>query len=123
MHPDDIKIPYSMRFTRNERKRFDVLAAKLNLSVPDFFRLMVLCEDVDQQIAFLHSQINLRSENAKLLAAFGKGRVSSSLNQIAKHMNIGSFELTPEVEEEIHFIHDTYIIARKELIKLQGLKA
>lgn len=123
MDKDDIKLPYTMRFSRNERKAMEILAEPLGCSVPELIRFKVLNEDTGQQIAYLLEHINEQSENAKILAELGKSRIANNLNQIAKAINTGTLEITPDVVLQINEAYEAILWIRSQLIRKQGLKA
>ena len=59
---------------------------------------------------------------AMVLAMLGKSRLSQNLNQLAKAVNSGAVDLTPEVEEQILNACAAVMAMRLTLIEALGLK-
>jgi hypothetical protein len=122
MDKDDIKRPYPMRFSANERKVLYARAKKAGVSVPDLVRLLVLMETVDDQIDFLLEQVNEKRDCARLMAALARSNVSNNLNQIAKSLHTGTFVYNPDIDTHIKDAKDSMQWIRTHLMHRQGLR-
>ena len=90
--------PFSLRLTVEERKRLDELAG--NQPLGSYIRNRVLSEQTEKR-----RKIKKTTPDTALLALvlgeFGRSRLASNINQLAKAANIGTLDVTPETEREI----------------------
>lgn len=59
---------------------------------------------------------------ASLLAALGESRLSSNINQLAKHANMGTLDIGSDTEQELQYAVQAIIDMRKALFIALGLK-
>ena len=90
--------PFSLRLTVEERKRLDELAG--NQPLGSYIRNRILGEQTEKR-----RKIKKPTPDTALLALvlgeFGRSRLASNINQLAKAANIGILDVTPETEREI----------------------
>lgn len=111
--------PFCMRFTDAEREYLERKAGKRPLGT--YCREVLLGEFADtrrkQQKPSMSS-----TQYAALLAALGESRLSSNLNQLAHHANIGTLDVTKPVEQELQDAYQAVIEMRKALLIALGMK-
>jgi hypothetical protein len=90
--------PFSLRLTVEERKRLDELAG--NQPLGSYIRNRLLGEQTEKR-----RKVKKPTPDTALLALvlgeFGRSRLASNINQLAKAANIGTLDVTPETEREI----------------------
>jgi hypothetical protein len=90
--------PFSLRFTIEERKRLDEMAG--NRPLGSYIRDRLLGEQAEKR-----RKTRKPAPDTALLALvlgeFGRSRLASNINQLAKAANIGTLDVTPETEREI----------------------
>ncbi|KIO48300.1 hypothetical protein [Nitrosospira sp. NpAV] len=90
--------PFSLRLTVEERKRLDELAG--NQPLGSYIRGRLLGEQTEKR-----RKIKKPAPDTALLALvlgeFGRSRLASNINQLAKAANIGTLDVTPETESAI----------------------
>ncbi|SEL14192.1 MobC family plasmid mobilization relaxosome protein [Nitrosovibrio tenuis] len=90
--------PFSLRLTIEERKRLDELAG--NQPLGSYIRDRLLGEQTEKRL-----KVKKPTPDTALLALvlgeFGRSRLASNINQLAKAANIGTLDVTPETEREI----------------------
>jgi len=111
--------PFSLRFTPAERERLDREAGNMPLGA--YIRAKLFDGPVSprrgpQQPVKDHQAL------ARILGELGQSRIASNLNQVAKAINIGTAEVTPELEAVV-FEACAYIDSiRRDLILALGLE-
>ena len=60
---------------------------------------------------------------AAVLSALGDSRLASNLNQLAYQANIGSLEVTQELERELEYAYKAIIAMRDTLFMALGMKS
>jgi hypothetical protein len=115
--------PFSMRFTKEERKSLELAAAGRPLAA--YIRWLIFKEDMPEM-----PKKRTRGETAsqdhkqlaQLLGALGQSRIASNINQLAKAANSGSLPVSKEIinalNESVAAIH----WMRETLIKGMGIK-
>jgi hypothetical protein len=90
--------PFSLRLTVEERQRLDELAG--NQPLGSYIRDRLLGEQTEKR-----RKVKKPTPDTALLALvlgeFGRSRLASNINQLAKAANIGTLDVTPETEREI----------------------
>jgi hypothetical protein len=90
--------PFSLRLTVEERKRLDELAG--NQPLGSYIRDRLLGKQTEKR-----RKVKKPTPDTALLALvlgeFGRSRLASNINQLAKAANIGTLDVTPETEREI----------------------
>ncbi|MDE1152350.1 MAG: hypothetical protein PW788_07420 [Micavibrio sp.] len=90
--------PFSLRLSRAERLQLEALAGPLPLG--EYIRNQLFNEAVSRRRSY-RRPVPDEQALSQLLADFGRSRLSSNLNQIAKAVNSGSLPATPEVHQAI----------------------
>ena len=91
--------PYSLRFTPEERARLDKDAAGMSLA--DYIRSRLFDESMPKRRTRNKFPVKDHQALARVLAEIGQSRMPSNLNQLAKAVNCGSLEVSPEFEKAI----------------------
>ena len=115
--------PFSMRFTKDERKSLELAAAGRPLAA--YIRWLIFKEDMPEM-----PKKRTRGENAsqdhkqlaKLLGALGKSRIASNINQLAKAANSGSLPVSKEIIKALNESVAAIKWMREALIKGMGIK-
>ncbi len=90
--------PFSLRFTIDERKRLDEMAG--NQPLGSYIRNRLFNEHVDKRRTVKKPAPD-SAMLALLLSELGQSRLASNINQLAKAANMGTLDITPEIELEI----------------------
>ncbi len=90
--------PFSLRFTIDERKRLDEMAG--NQPLGSYIRNRLFEEKVEKRRTFKKPAPD-SAMLALLLSELGQSRLASNINQLAKAANMGTLDITPEIEREI----------------------
>ncbi len=111
--------PFSLRLSLEERKRLEQYAA--GLSLREYIRQRIFDESLPKRRTRGKHPVKDHKVLSQLLGELGRSRLASNMNQIAKALNIGSLELTPETETALlEACADIYEM-RNMLIKALGL--
>lgn len=112
--------PFSLRLTEDERAYLDQKAGKQPLGA--YIRDQLLGNGVHEKRRILRKpQIN-DTQYATLLAMLGDSRLASNLNQLAKHANMGSLDVSEEIEAELVSACAAIIAMRDTLFAALGHK-
>ena len=115
--------PFSMRFTKEERKSLELAAAGRPLAA--YIRWLIFKEDMPEMpkkrtrgeaASQDHKQL------AKLLGALGKSRIANNINQLAKAANSGSLPVSKEIINALNESVAAIRWMREALIKGMGIK-
>ena len=115
--------PFSMRFTKEERKSLELAAAGRPLAA--YIRWLIFKEDMPEM-----PKKRTRGETAsqdhkqlaKLLGALGKSRIANNINQLAKAANSGSLPVSEEITNALNESVAAIRWMRETLIKGMGIK-
>ena len=117
--------PFSLRLTQEERARLEQDAGETPLATYIKFRLFNGLPEL--------STYRLRRPGgrpatdtqliAKLLAALGEARLANNLNQLAKHANMGTLDVSPDTEKELLAACAEVHAMRRDLVAALGLKS
>lgn len=115
--------PFSMRFTKEERKSLELAAAGRPLAA--YIRWLIFKEDMPEM-----PKKRTRGETAsqdhkqlaQLLGALGKSRIASNINQLAKAANSGSLPVSKEIINALNESVAAIRWMRETLIKGMGIK-
>jgi len=116
--------PFCLRFTEDERKTLEIAAAGRPLGA--YIRWLIFKEDMPampkkrtrgESASLDHKQL------AKLLGAFGKSRIASNMNQLAKAANSGSLPVNQDVLKSLFEAVRSIEWMRKKIIEAMGIKA
>lgn len=121
--PNQYPPPFSMRFTKEERKSLELAAAGRPLAA--YIRWLIFKEDMPEMpkkrtrgeaASQDHKQL------AKLLGALGKSRIASNINQLAKAANSGSLPISKEIINALNESVSAIKWMRETLINGMGIK-
>ena len=121
---DQYPQPFSMRFTKEERRSLELAAAGRPLAA--YIRWLIFKEDMpDMPKKRTRGETASQDQKqlAKLLGALGKSRISQNINQLAKAANSGSLPVTEEIVDYLNESVSAIQWMRKTLIKGMGVKA
>lgn len=118
--PKKRKPPFSLRFSDADRARLEHDAAGMSLAAYVRWRLF----DPENPPPRQRGKAPVKDEKAlsALLADFGKSRLSSNLNQLARAVNTGSLPVSPDVEAALLHASAEIVAMRALLIEALGLK-
>jgi hypothetical protein len=114
--------PFSLRLTPEERARLQAEAGETPLATYIKFRLFNNLPGLTKPCGSAkppHAETVLI---AKLLAALGEARLANNLNQLAKHANMGTLEVSEDTENELLAACAEIHAMRRDLIAALGLK-
>ena len=120
---DQYPAPFSMRFTKDERKSLELAAAGRPLAA--YIRWLIFKEDMPEM-----PKKRTRGESASqdhkqlatLLGALGKSRIASNINQLARAANSGSLPVSKEIIKALNESVAAIKWMRETLIKGMGIK-
>ena len=111
--------PFTIRFTEEERNYLENKAGQRPLAV--YLRSIIL-EGKTEPRRILRKPKADDARLASLLAQLGQSRLSSNVNQLAKHANMGTLDTSAETEQELKDAAQAIIEMRKALFMALGLK-
>ncbi|PCJ20512.1 MAG: hypothetical protein COA96_15745 [SAR86 cluster bacterium] len=119
---DQYPPPFSMRFTKEERKSLELAAGR---PLAAYIRWLIFKEDMPEM-----PKKRTRGESAnqdhkqlaKLLGALGKSRIANNINQLARAANSGSLPVSAEIINALNESVDAIRWMRNALIKGMGIK-
>ena len=103
-----------------ERAYLDELAGSRPLG--SYIREKLLGERAETRRTLRKPKIQ-ETQYAALLAALGESRLSSNLNQLAKHANMGTLDTGEDIEAQLQEAYMAILEMRKALFMALGLKA
>jgi len=112
--------PFSIRFTEEERSYLEHQAGGQPLGA--FIRALVLCKQAQKRRVSRKPQLH-HQKIALVLSTLGDSRLASNLNQLAKHANVGTLNVSEHIEQELHESYLTIISMRDLLIEALGHRA
>ena len=112
--------PFCLRLTPDERAYLEEKAGNLPLGAYIRSQLLGDKQAVRRQVRKPGIE---QAQFAELLAALGHSHLSSNLNQLAKHANHGTLEVSDEVEEQLQEAYNAIMEMRKALFMALGLKS
>lgn len=117
--------PFSLRLTAKERARLEHDAGETPLATYIKFRLF---NGLPELSTYKVRRPGGRQTTdtqliAKLLAALGEARLSQNLNQLAKHANMGTLEVSKDTESALLAACEEVHAMRRDLVLALGLKA
>lgn len=112
--------PFSIRLTNEERTYLEAKAGRRALGA---YCRDILLKDIAQKRTQTAKPRLEDGQYAALLAALGQSRLSSNLNQLAKHANMGTLDIAEDTEKQLQDAYKTILEMRKALFIALGLKA
>lgn len=111
--------PFSVRLSADERAYLREWAGNRPLGA--FMRETVLEVLAKKRRKQRRPQVDDR-QLASVLAVLGESRLSSNLNQLARHANMGTLDISPEIEQELHDAYKAVVAMRDALLAALGAK-
>lgn len=111
--------PFSLRLSVEERAWLDEQAGSRPLGA--YIREKLLKDRTEKRRTARKPQLH-EAQYAALLAALGESRLSSNLNQLAKHANIGTLDISEDVEQQLQDAYQVILEMRKALFMALNLK-
>lgn len=111
--------PFSLRLNADERAFLEAQAGGRPLGA--YIRERLLGERAEKRRYQRRPRID-DQQAALLLAELGHSRLSSNLNQLAKHANTGSLDVSEDIEQELHDAYLAILAMRDALMTALGLK-
>lgn len=111
--------PFSLRLSTEERAWLEAQAGSRPLGA--YIREKLLGDKTEKRRASRKPQLH-EAQYAALLAALGESRLSSNLNQLAKHANVGTLDISDDVEQQLRDAYHAVLEMRKALFMALNLK-
>ncbi len=111
--------PFSIRLSGEERAYLERQAGNKPLGV--YIRAVLLGERAAKRRVLRKPTVD-RQQIATVLAALGDTRLSSNLNQLAKHANMGTLDVSRDIEQELEEAYQAVIAMRNALFMALGMK-
>lgn len=111
--------PFCLRLTMDERAYLEGLAGSRPLGA--YMREELLGNMAEKRRELRSPQID-QGQYAALLAALGQSRLSSNLNQLAHHANMGTLDVSQDTEQQLQEAYDCILEMRKALFMALNLK-
>ena len=111
--------PFSIRLSKEERAYLIQQAGGRPLGA--YIRSRLLGERAEKRRTFRKPKIDDK-QIAKVLAELGASRLSSNLNQLAKSANMGTLDVSRNVEQELEDACAAILVMRDTLLMALGLK-
>ncbi len=113
--------PFSLRLTFEERARLEQDAGSQSLG--SYIRSKLFGEAAGGSRSRTRYPVKDEQALAKVLGELGQSRIANNLNQLAKAVNCGSLEVTPETEGQLLEACEAIKAMRRDLIAALGLDA
>ncbi|MDI1226190.1 MAG: hypothetical protein PSY14_00700 [bacterium] len=110
--------PFSLRFTVEERLKLDADAG--DLAIAEYI-CSQLFQNPSKRLRPFRRPIQDGKALGEVLAALGRSRLSSNLNQLAKAVHSGSLPVTPETEKAILEACASVQVMSSQLVNALGL--
>ncbi len=111
--------PFSLRLSFDERSQLEQAAG--NMALGAYIREKLLTTPEDRQTVRKNPTED-RKMLAQLLSVIGKAHLANNLNQLAKAVNSGSLDVTPDTERMIRESYAEIMWMRGILIEALGLR-
>lgn len=112
--------PFSLRLNIEERAFLEERAGAMPLGA--YIRQELLGDRALKRRAARKPTLS-DEHYAALLAALGQSRLSSNLNQLAHHANMGTLDTSPEVERQLQDAYAAVLAMRKALLTALNLRS
>lgn len=113
--------PFSLRLTFEERAQLEAAANGVPLGA--YIKALLFDGDLPKVRRRNMNPVEDHQALGRVLAALGKSRLSSNLNQLARAVNTGTLPVLPETESEIKEACREVLAIRAELIRALGLES
>jgi hypothetical protein len=91
--------PFSLRLNDDERAKLEAQAGAMPLS--SYIKSVIFAEDAPRYRKRRKTPVEEQRLLAEILARLGQSRQANNLNQIAKHLNLGTLVVDPDMEEDL----------------------
>jgi hypothetical protein len=112
-------VPFSLRLSKEERDYLNELSGAKPLGA--YIREKLLSDKVQKRRSVRKAHID-EQQFAQLLSSLGASRLTSNLNQLAYHANIGTLDVSDEIEEQLNDAYKAVMEMRSALLSALGLK-
>lgn len=112
--------PFSLRLTFEERAKLEAAANGMPLGA--YIKAVLFAQELPKVRRRGSAPVADHEALGRILAALGKSRLSSNLNQLARAVNTGTLPVHPEIEDELREASAEIAKIRAELINALGLK-
>ncbi len=112
--------PFSLRLSAAEKSHLENLAGNKPLGA--YIRQRLLGEKVEKRRYLRKPQIE-NVQFAALLASLGQSRLSANLNQLAKHANTGTLDVSEQLEQELKDACEAVFAMRNALFTALNIKS
>lgn len=114
--------PFSLRLSFDERSQLESAAGDMPLGT--YIRKKLLDEKTEprQTLKRIRNPVKNEMILAKLLAELGKAHLANNLNQIAKAINSGCLQVTPDTEKAVQNAYAEVLWMRHTLVAALGLE-
>ncbi len=113
--------PFSLRLTFDERAQLE--AAAYGVPLGAFIQSVLFDGDLPKVRRRNMNPVEDHQALGRVLAALGKSRLSSNLNQLARAVNTGTLPVLPETESDIKQACQEVMAIRADLIRALGLES
>lgn len=110
---------FALRFTDAERAYLEQKAGALPLGT--YIHKQILGEHEEKRLVLRRPKVN-DEKLALVLAELGQSRLASNVNQLAKSANMGTLDVSRDIEQELQDAADAILEMRKALMIALGLK-
>lgn len=114
---DKTPSPFCIRLTAQERAILEHQAG--NQALGAYIRDQLLGENVQKRRKLHRPDVN-DQQIAAVLAMLGRSRMPSNLNQLAKQANMGTLDITRDVNQELHDACKAVLAMRDALLIALG---
>ena len=111
--------PFSIRLSAEERSFLSQMAGNRPLGA--YCREVLLGQRAKKRIELRQPNLD-NQQYASLLAALGESRLSSNLNQLAKHANMGTLDVSQDIEGQLEEAYRAVLAMRDALITALEIK-
>ncbi len=111
--------PFSLRLSFDERSQLEKAAG--NMALGAYIREKLLTTPEERQYV-REKPTEDRKMLGQLLSVIGKAHLANNLNQLAKAVNSGSLDVTPDTERMIRESYAEIMWMREILIEALGLR-
>lgn len=112
--------PFSLRLSFDERSQLESAAGDMPLGTYMRKKLLDDKTEIRRPAKRTRSPVKDDKALAKLLAELGKAHLANNLNQIAKAINSGSLQITPDTEKAVQNAYAEVLWMRQMLLAALG---
>ncbi len=117
--PYEKPVPFSLRLTREERAQLHAQAGDQPLGA--YIRHQLLGDKAQKRRRTRRPGVD-HQKLALVLAELGRSRLASNLNQLAKATNMGTLDVSADLEQELREACQSIAAMREKLVSALGVK-